>query len=207
MEARTMAIKWQYRAETINGCNCDWGCPCNFNAKPTHGFCTGVYGANITAGSCGDVKLDSIKCAWGARWPNAIHEGNGTARIWIEETASEAQRQALDEILRGRLGGTPWAILAATIDEWLETTYVPFEWKHDGIRSRFKAGSEIQVALGAMQNPVTGAEASARVLLPNGIVAKELDVTATRTFSVFSNRLKFAAPGQYGFYALVEHAN
>jgi CRP/FNR family transcriptional regulator len=22
----------------INACNCDWGCPCNFKAKPTNGF-------------------------------------------------------------------------------------------------------------------------------------------------------------------------
>lgn len=27
-----MAAKWKYQAEMINACNCDWGCPCNFNA-------------------------------------------------------------------------------------------------------------------------------------------------------------------------------
>jgi hypothetical protein len=39
-----MATKWKYQAEMINAGNCDWGCPCNFNAKPTHGFCEGLYG-------------------------------------------------------------------------------------------------------------------------------------------------------------------
>jgi hypothetical protein len=26
-------------------------------------------------------------------------------------------------ILKGKLGGMPWTILAATIDNWIETTY------------------------------------------------------------------------------------
>jgi hypothetical protein len=26
----------------LDACNCDWGCPCQFNAKPTHGNCEGV---------------------------------------------------------------------------------------------------------------------------------------------------------------------
>lgn len=202
-----MATKWKYQAEMVNACNCDWGCPCNFNAKPTHGFCEGVYGARITSGFCGDVKLDGLKYAWTSKWPRAIHEGSGTARVWIDETASEPQRRALEEILKGKHGGLPWMILGATIDNWLEPAYVPFEWKYDGTRSAFRAGTEVQVALDSMRNPVSGADASATVMLPNGIVSKELHVTATRVFSVFTKGLKYAAPGKYGFYAAVEHGN
>jgi hypothetical protein len=58
-----------------------------------------------------------------------------------------------------------------------------------------------------MRNPVSGLEAGATVLLPNGIVSKELHVTATRIFAVFSRGLKIAAPGKYGFYTMVEHGN
>jgi hypothetical protein len=202
-----MTATWRYRAEMINACNCDWGCPCNFNAKPTHGFCEGLYGAHIIAGRSGETALEGVKWAWGAKWPGAIHEGGGTGRIWIDETASAAQRQALQEILRGNLGGMPWTVLGATVDHWLETQFVPFEWHYDGIRSRYRAGTEVQTALESMRNAVSGQDASATVLLPNGIVAKELHVTATRAFSVFSRGLKFAAPGKYGFYCTVEHAN
>ncbi len=58
-----------------------------------------------------------------------------------------------------------------------------------------------------MRNSVTGTEASAKIVLPNGLVCKELDAAATRTFSVFAKGLKFAAPGKYGFYATVDHEN
>jgi len=58
-----------------------------------------------------------------------------------------------------------------------------------------------------MTNPITGVETSARIILPGGIVCKEIDVPATKSFSVFTEGLKFAAPGKYGFYATVEHSN
>jgi hypothetical protein len=202
-----MATKWRYRAELIAACSCDWGCPCNFNARPTHGYCEGAYGARITSGACGDTTLDGVTYAWSGRWPRAIHEGNGTAKIWIEETASAPQRAALEDILKGRHDGTPWTILAATIDQWLDTAYVPFEWKFDGPRSSYRAGTEVQATLDSMRNPVSGAEAGATILLPNGLVCKELHPTATRIFSVFTRGLKIAAPGKYGFYAVTEHGN
>ena len=202
-----MTTPWKYQAELIAACNCDWGCPCNFNAKPTNGYCEGAYALHITSGVCGDTRLDGLKYALSGTWPRALHEGNGTAKIWIDETASEQQRNAVDEIVKGKHGGMPWMVLAATIDNWLATAYVPFEWNFDGPRSSYKAGTEIQTALDSMHNPVSGAEASATILLPNGLVCKELHPTATKVFSVFSKGLKIAAPGKYGFYAVTDHGN
>ena len=49
--------------------------------------------------------------------------------------------------------------------------------------------------------------AHAKIVLPNGLVCEELNATATRSFAVFANGLKFAAPGKYGFYTKVTHGN
>ena len=73
--------KWRYDADLMATCNCDWGCPCNFNAKPTQGYCTGVYAGNIKSGNCDQVKLDGFNFVWATKWPGAIHEGGGTAKI------------------------------------------------------------------------------------------------------------------------------
>jgi hypothetical protein len=27
--------QWSFEANYFTACNCDWGCPCNFNARPT----------------------------------------------------------------------------------------------------------------------------------------------------------------------------
>ena len=202
-----MTTKWKYQAEMINACNCDWGCPCNFNAKPTNGSCDGTWGLHITSGSCGDIKLDGLKLAWSGRWPGAVHEGRATAKLFIDETASEEQRNALEDIFKGKLEGMPWSIIGATVDDWAETAYVPFDWTFDGSNSSYNAGNQVRVALDTMRNPVSGAEASATISLPTGLITNEIHATASKTFSVFSKGLKMAAPGKFGFYCTAEHGN
>ena len=200
-----MATSWSYKANMINACNCDWGCPCNFNAKPTNGSCEGGWSAHITDGICGDTRLDGMKFALLGRRPGAVHEGRATAKIWMDESATADQRSALEDILKGKFGGMPWVIIAATVDTWLDTAYVPFEWNYEETRSSVNAGNQIRITLDTMKNPVSGLDATATILLPNGIITKELHATATRMFSVFSPGLKIAAPGKYGFYCNVEH--
>ena len=202
-----MTTKWAYQAEMIAACNCDWGCPCNFNQKPTNGNCDGVWTAHITSGSCGDTKLDGLKCAFGGRWPGALHEGRGSAQLWIDETASAEQREALEGILKGRFQGLPWMIIAATVDNWSDTTYVPFEWTFDAQRSSVNAGNQVRISLDDMRNPVSGLETSATIMLPTGLITNELHATATRQMAVFGPGIKMAAPGKYGFYCAANHAN
>src|SRR5947209_3156229 len=110
-----MTTKWKYSGDLVATCNCDWGCPCNFNAKPTQGFCTGVYAIKIKSGKCTGVRLDAARFIWAGKWPGAIHEGAGTVKIWISQDSSEEQKKALDQILRGKLQGKPWGIFAGTV--------------------------------------------------------------------------------------------
>ena len=35
------AEPWHLSGTVFIACNCDYGCPCNFNARPTHGSCEG----------------------------------------------------------------------------------------------------------------------------------------------------------------------
>jgi hypothetical protein len=198
---------WRYKAELIAACSCDWGCPCNFNARPTHGYCNGAYALNLRDGNFDQTDLKGTKFVWAASWPGAIHEGRGICKILIDVDATPEQRAAVEGIVKGEHGGLPWSIFMNTIDQWLPVSYVPFEWKYDGANSSYKAGTEAQATLISYTSPVTGADASAQILLPNGIVTKEVNVTATKSFAVFSKGLKYAEPGRYGFYAVTEHTN
>ena len=90
-----MTTKWKYQAEMINACNCDWGCPCNFNAKPTNGFCEGTYGAHITSGFCGDARLDGLEIR--VEWQVAA---GGPRGQWHREDLDRADaRPSLSERL------------------------------------------------------------------------------------------------------------
>jgi uncharacterized protein DUF1326 len=52
--------KWYFKADYVETCNCDYGCPCNFNGFPTYGFCRALVLYSIREGNYGDTKLDGI---------------------------------------------------------------------------------------------------------------------------------------------------
>jgi hypothetical protein len=99
-----MSKKWHIHGDYLLGCNCDYGCPCNFNAPPTKGFCEGAIGFRVEDGAYNGVRLDGLSTFIGVKWPGAIHEGNGTASIYIDEKASAEQRDALIKIISGEAG-------------------------------------------------------------------------------------------------------
>lgn len=35
--------RWNLKMDYVETCNCDYGCPCNFNGFPTSGFCRALY--------------------------------------------------------------------------------------------------------------------------------------------------------------------
>src|SRR5688500_15287642 len=112
-EGRTMA--WSVAGNVLIACNCDYGCPCNFNALPTHGACEGGWIWIIENGHVDGVRLDGIGVGLFAKWPGAIHHGGGRAICYVDERASAGQRAALSTMLRGELGGT-WGIFIMTYE-------------------------------------------------------------------------------------------
>ena len=54
---------WEIQADEFVTCNCNYGCPCQFNAPPTYGDCQAVAGFKIKKGHFGDVSLDGPVCS------------------------------------------------------------------------------------------------------------------------------------------------
>lgn len=161
----------------------------------------------IKEGLAGEESLDDLCFAVIGSWPKALHFGGGACRLIIDEKASAEKRALIEKIAMGKLGGRPWPIFAATFDKWLESLYLPFDWKFDGASSHVVAGEALRVYLAPMRNPVTGKEVRARIELPDGLLTKYEDVTTTQTFSVFTDGLKFAWPGRNAWYGTVKHGN
>src|SRR5258705_4352400 len=79
------AVTWQLTGTVLIACNCDYGCPCNFNALPSHGHCEGGWMWHVDRGSFDGVALDGLNFSVMVKWPGAIHESNGHALILIDE--------------------------------------------------------------------------------------------------------------------------
>src|ERR671922_2765633 len=97
--------KWNFEADYFTACNCDWGCPCNFNARPTEGRCHGWGVWPTTEGSFGPTRLHGAKFALYYAFPGLVEQGNGIARTYVDTGASEDQRRALEAIGTGNAGG------------------------------------------------------------------------------------------------------
>jgi hypothetical protein len=106
---------WRLEGTYMKNCNCDPGCPCDFNADPTHHSCEGMAAMIVEKGHFDDVSLDGAHRAVMYHWPGPLHEGNGTGQPILDAGMSDEQREALGTILSGQAGGTFYGILAEII--------------------------------------------------------------------------------------------
>src|SRR5258708_1898683 len=156
-------LSWSFDTDYLQACNCDYGCPCEFSAPPTPGFCEGLGAWRINQGNHGDTRLDGLGLAFAAHWPKAIHEGGGTVCAFIDEKANPAQRDALVQIVSGSAGGLPFEILATTFSKMLEPRFVPFQFHMDGRNSSVQLGDAMRISVVPISNPVTKEPQSVRL--------------------------------------------
>jgi hypothetical protein len=201
------AVKWSLEADFLQACSCDYGCPCEFSAPPTHGFCEGMGAWRINRGAYGEVQLDGLGLGFAARWPKAMHEGNGVACLFIDAQASPAQRDALLQIASGKAGGAPFEIVVTTFSKILDPQFVPFQFNFNGRQSSLRAGDAMRVALQPIKNPVTGEPESVRVQHATGFIFQEAECVAAAQMDVQAGELKFSWPNKAAFVARVKYSN
>lgn len=194
---------WSVNGNVLIACNCDWGCPCNFNARPSHGWCEGGWIWLIEKGQAGDVRLDGLGIAMFARWPGAIHEGGGRAVCYVDDRADAAQRDALGRVLRGEFGG-PWGIFIKTYD-LAQPIPAPFDVEMAGHESHARIGDAIELHLQTIRNPVTRADVHPEVVLPEGLVVKRGSLAASKVFRA-ADGLQFDHSGQYAAFGRFEYS-
>jgi hypothetical protein len=199
--------KWSLEADYLQACNCDYGCPCEFSAPPTLGFCEGMGAWRINRGICGNVKLDGLGLAFAAHWPKAIHEGNGTCGLMFDERATPPQREALLQICSGKLGGMPFEIIVTTFSKFLEPQYAPFKFDINGRNSSIQIGSLMNVAVEPIKNPVTGDPEQVRIEHSTGFIFKNAECVSAAKMDVTVGELKFSWPNKAGFVTQVKYGN
>lgn len=199
--------KWSFEADYIQACNCDFGCPCEFSAPPTQGYCEGLGAWRIQKGKFGAVSLDGLGLAFAAHWPKAIHEGNGTVCLFFDERADAAQRDALLQIATGQVGGLPFEIIATTFSKVLEPRYVPFTFQFDGANSRVQLGRDLSASTMPIKNPVTGQPESVSIDHGTGFIFQKAEALASEECRVDAGELKFSWPQKAAFVTRVKYAN
>lgn len=201
---------WRMKGPSFNNCNCDYGCPCQFNALPTHRQCEAIGAMHIDSGHFGTIKLDGLNWVALFHWPGAVHEGNGTCQAIIDERASPEQRDALLQILSGKSsepGSTYIQVFSTTMTKMHDPLFKPIEFTIDVEKrtSKLRVPGLIEAGSEPIRNAVTGAESRAQICLPDGFEYTIVEVASGTTKSSAAVKLDLKKTHSHlGHYDLTE---
>ncbi|HZT20676.1 MAG TPA: DUF1326 domain-containing protein [Dongiaceae bacterium] len=196
-------IDWEIHGLEFGNCNCSYGCPCQFNALPTHGHCRAIGFFRIDRGRFGPTRLDGLNMAFAVRWPGPVHKGKGEMQPILDVRADPEQRNGLLSIMTGK-ETDPMATFFAVYSAMCETFHAPIysEIRIDIDKDARTAQCEAAgVAKGRGQpilNPVTGKEHRVGIVMPNGFEFTQNEVG--RGWSQSSGGVAFALEDSYAHW-------
>ena len=114
-------MAWSLSGHLLEACSCKMLCPCIFGpAEPDQGWCSGALTFDIQEGNADGVNLSGRRVVWAFDLPGDFFGGNATARLYIDDDASDEQRRDLEAIFTGKKGGAMEAV-GASVTKWLPT--------------------------------------------------------------------------------------
>lgn len=205
-ENETMAqADWRLEGEWMKNCNCAFGCPCDFNARPTNGECKGLLGMRITKGHFNTTSLDGLTFFAVVSFPGALHEGNGQLQPIIEERASPEQRDALFNIMSGQNSaeGTLFHICSLIVSKMHEPIFAPvtFQFDEAARTARLVIPGVLETEVEPIKNPVSGAAHRVQIVMPEGFEHRVGEVASSNIRS--SGAIKFNTVGGHSTLAHV----
>ena len=198
--------EWMLMGPEIATCNCDYGCPCQFNALPTDGTCRAAVAIHIDKGHYGKVKLDGLNIAATAAWPGPIHMGHGEILPIVDERASEEQREALLKIMSGQ-DTEPGTTFFQVFVSMCEKVHTPMFKKIDfaadmkSCEGHFSVPGVVEATTTAIRNPVTGKAHHAKVSLRQGFEYGEAEFASGSSKS--AGPIKLDNSGRHAHLAML----
>ena len=153
-----MSSQWKLTGSYLESCNCDAACPCIFLGPPTRGDCTVLVAWHIDEGHFGDTRLNGLNTVLAVHSPGHMLQTKWKAALYLDERATQEQRDSLTKIFAGQAGGH-LANVAACVGEVLGVKAVPIDFKAEGRRRSIAitglADLEIEAVPGQNDGEVT----------------------------------------------------
>jgi hypothetical protein len=195
-------VPWQISGSYLEACNCVAICPCRRidgtqGGRSTEGICLGSLSWQIEEGGVEDVDLAGMRAVLANRYDDDEPGSPWDFFLYIDERADQAQREALENIFLGKLGGTPevqfpWVWKESRL---LGVRPVAIDIDHTPGRGFFRAGRQVTVRVrGAFTGPET-----VTCVIP-GHHRSGREVIADRLF-VSDGELAFELTGRCGYEA------
>jgi hypothetical protein len=199
-------MSWRIRGSYFESCNCDAICPCRTidsarGGRSTHGVCMGVLSWLIDEGAVDDVDLAGLPVALAVSYDDDEPGSPWTWILYLDERATGEQRDVLEAIYTGRLGGDaekhfPWAWKAS---ELVAVRPVEIEVDHTRRRQWLRVRDEIDVRI---RDRYPGAETVTCVIPGHERTGEEL---VADELVVDSGPLSFSYSGVCGFESTFDY--
>ncbi len=199
---------FRVKADSVEACNCQHGCNCQFGGFPNEGKCEFIAAYEVKDGKFGSVSLNGVRSVVAAKYPKAIHEGHGHVLLFIDQKATEEQVNALATILSGQMGGMPWEALAGTIERLEGPIRKPIEMRMNGVRTEIRVPGELELRLTPLRDSVSGHEKEVHIVYPKGgFFWNDGHVATTETMRVQHGDFWLEWPNRYAAAAEVNWTN
>jgi len=150
--------RWHIVGDWFDTCNCSIPCPCTFAQAPTTGDCEGILAWHIRKGNYGEVRLDGLSVMAVGTFKGNIWEGQSKASmaIFLDERADERQREALQLIFGGRVGGWPGTFVNFIGEvRGMEFAHIDFHVEDDLASWRAEIPGKLMSSADALGGPTT----------------------------------------------------
>ncbi len=191
---------WDLAGSYLESCNCEAICPCRRiggrqGGRSTYGICLGTLSWAIESGRAGEADLSGLNVVLAQVYDDDEPGSPWRFFLYLDERADRRQREALEEIYLGRLGGTPqkqfpWAFKSS---ELLGVRAVPIEIDHTPGRGWFRAGEEVTVRI---RGPVPDQEPTTCIIPGHHQPGREV---YTETLAVAAPPLEFEFTGNCAY--------
>ena len=194
-----MTTQWQLDGTYFEACTCKGACPCLFAREPTEGTCDAVVGWHVDRGHYGDVELDGLNTAMALHAPGNMAAGDWTVVLYLDDDATDAQRDALERIFRGEAGGHP-AMIASLFREVRAVESVPIRYEAADRRLGMRVGEAADASLEAIEGQGGG---EARISGHPVAISPGHDLVAAASDTVYhrGHGLDWDAGGRVAAYA------
>jgi hypothetical protein len=202
-------IDWSIEAVSFGNCNCDYGCPCQFERRPSHGNCRGFEAGRIRRGHFDGVTLDELCYVLLYAWPGAVFEGNGTMQAIIDERADQQQREALATVLYGgetEEARTHWWVYHAMSTTVYEPIFksIHFEVDIESRTARVSIPGVLDSTGRPIVSPATREQHRVRIDIPNGIEFEIAEIGSASTKA--TGLIGLDLTDSYGQFNIVRHS-
>jgi len=149
-------VAYNLEGRLLEVCNCRVLCPCWIGEDPDNGTCDTIVSWHFDKGTIDGVDVSGTTIAVVAHVPGNILKGNWRAAVYVGDTATKQQEEALLKVYTGKLGG-PVADLVKLIGEVVSVERAPITFDVHGGKGTIKIGETAYAELEPYQGSTGGA--------------------------------------------------